>query len=80
MVSNHLHEDLRTLPVRGSWISNLILERKARVPTKVYAVYVKAVKPVPIQNPKVGSGIAKSIDERTAIFLKRINDRLKGEG
>lgn len=80
MASNHLHKDLRILRVRGLWISNLILERKARVPIKVYAVYVKAVKPVPIRNPKVGSGIAKSIDERTTIFLKRIDDRLKGEG
>jgi hypothetical protein len=38
-----------------------------------YAVFVKTVRPVPIQNPKVGSGIVKSIDERTAVLFKKVN-------
>jgi hypothetical protein len=47
--------------------------------TRGYAVFVKTVKPVPIQNPKVGSGIAKSIDERTTHLFEG-NNGLKGEG
>jgi hypothetical protein len=47
--------------------------RKIQVDTKDCAAFVKTVKPVPIQNPRVGSGIAKSIDERTTIFFKRVN-------
>ena len=72
MVSNHFYENLRNSPIKTSWPSNRILERTTRMATRGYAVFVKTVKPVPIQNPKVGSGIAKSIDERTTIFLKRI--------
>jgi hypothetical protein len=33
-----------------------------------YAGFVKTVKPVPIQNLKVGSGIVKNIDEKTTNF------------
>jgi len=40
---------------------------------KGYAVFVKIVRPVPFQNPKVGSGIARSIDERTTILFKKVN-------
>jgi len=72
MVSNQFYEDLRTSPIKALWISNRILERKTWVATRVYAVFVKTVKPVPFQNPRGGSGIAKSIDERTTIFFKRV--------
>jgi hypothetical protein len=36
--------------------------------TKDYADFVRTEKPVPIQNPRVGSGTAKSIDDRTTFF------------
>jgi hypothetical protein len=39
---------------------------------RVYAVFVKTVKPAPIRNSKAASGIAKSIDERTTFFLEGI--------
>jgi hypothetical protein len=47
--------------------------RKIQVDTKDCAAFVKTVKFAPFQNPRVGSGIAKSIDERTTIFFKRVN-------
>jgi hypothetical protein len=72
MVSNHFYEDLKTPPIKASWTLNRILGRKARMATRGYAVFVKTVKPVPIQNPRVGSGIARSIDERTTIFFRRV--------
>jgi hypothetical protein len=72
MVSNHFYEDLKTPPIKASWTSNRILERKTRMATRGYAVFVKTVKPVPIQNPRVGSGIAKSIDERTTVLFKKV--------